>query len=126
MAGKLHDEAPLSSSLGRFVNDFLAARERNPALTPEAMFPIAYEAYSRTQYFSPSIKKQATAAGMAGIKSKCAFWFRLVEVALGLVPDHLEQLARSGNPNDEGRTQRVNGDKSDPPGPSAPVLGSMR
>ena len=89
MAGKLHDEAGLASSLGRFVNAYLAARKLRPDLPPEAMFGLGEEALKVTQHHSPGIRSLASSAAWPGTKAKMGYWFELVEIKLGLKDDHL-------------------------------------
>ncbi len=89
MATKLHDEAKLSSSLGRFVNAYLAARKLRPDLPPEAMFGLGEEALKVTQHYSPGIRSLSSTAAWPGTKAKMGYWFELIEVKLGLKADHI-------------------------------------
>jgi hypothetical protein len=98
MATKLHDEAALASSLGRFVNAYLAARERRPGLPPEAMFVVGEEALEVTQHYSPGIRALASSAAWPGTKAKMGYWFALVEVKLGLEPDRRAATYPPGSP----------------------------
>ena len=127
LARELHDDASLASSLGRFVNDFLAGRERCPDLTPEAMFSLAYEVKSRTQYWSGTITTPSrNQAGLAlGTKNKMPYFFELLEIRLGLKRDHKEREARPGNPSGGDRTETGHEDKTDPAGQGSVLPSSV-
>ena len=127
LARELHDDAALPSSLGRFVNDFLAGRERCPDLTPEAMFSLAYEVKSQTQYWSGTITTPSrNQAGLAlGTKNKMPYFFELLEIRLGLKRDHKERAARPGDPNGGDRTETGHEDKTDPPGQGSVLPSSV-